>query len=212
MLLRICEKLLCPRFLKSNRLLAQHMLSPLKRRLYIPVMGLMGRRYIHGIHILIKRLRITVRLYLPLICKPFSAFLMRVIYGLRTHTTHKFRLRHKTVGNPAGSNNANALDMLTLLSEHRAGDILCPIQIDYLAVITDIVKDSHPVRTDREDIDMVLLNVTDLLPQCLFNDNLIHKSGFSHILHTDRKRIYDVELSSLHIVFLCRHADDQIVA
>ena len=188
------------------------MFSPLKRRLHISIMGLMGRCHIHGIYILIKGFCITVRLYLPLLRKVFSAFPVRIIYGLRTHAAHKFRLRHKTVGNPAGSDNADALNMLTLLPEHRTGDILCPFQINYIAVITDIVKDSHPVRTDREDIDMVLLNVTNLLSQCLFNDNFIHKSSFSHIFHTDRKRIYDVELSSLHIVFFCRHADDQIVA
>lgn len=69
-----------------------------------------------------------------------------------------------------------------------------------------------PVGADRKDVDPVFLDVFDLLPLVILDDDLIRKAGFLHVFDPRHDRIHEIQLSARLIEMLRRHTDDQIVA
>ena len=94
----------------------------------------------------------------------------------------------------------------------RTGNALGAREIDHLAVLVQVVELPLPVGSDGEDIDIILLDIIDLLPHIVLDDDLIGISGSFHGLDTLQDIIADVEFAATPVEAVARHTDNEVIA
>ena len=97
------------------------------------------------------------------------------------HAAYEFCLDDKAAGDPPIADYADAVDVVPALAQSRAGNIFRALKVNDFAVFVQIVELPDPIRTDREDVDVVALNVDDFLPDVLFDDNFVREARFLHV-------------------------------
>lgn len=188
------------------------MLAGFEGALGIVVMGQVRRGDIDGIDSLDEDAEVVVGLESELFCKDVGLGLVGIEDGDDIGPAHDLGFRDEPAGNPTGADDPNLADILCLLTELRAGDTLGARQIDYLAVLVQIVELPHPVGPDGEDIDIILLNIVDLLPHIVLDDHLIGIACSLHGLDSFQDIVPDIEFSPPPVEAIARHPDDQIIA
>ena len=102
-------------------------------------------------------------------------------------------------------------DAGVLVAQLGAGDALGALEVDDLAVVLEVVELAQPVRADREDVDLVLLDVVDLLAFVLLDDHLVGEAAVLHVLDAIHQALLDVQLAAGVVEVLGRDRDDQVV-
>lgn len=188
------------------------MLAGLEGALGIVVMGQVRRGDIDGIDLLDEGVKVVEGLEAELMGKGVSLGFVGIEDGDDIGTTNYLGFRNEPAGDPARSDDPNLTDILRLLAELRAGDALGARKIDHLAVLVQIVELPHPVRPDGEDIHIILLDIIDLLPHIVLDDDLIGISGSFDGLDTFQDIVPDIEFSTSPVKAVARHTDNQIIA
>lgn len=85
-------------------------------------------------------------------------------------------------------------------------------EIDHLAVLVQVVELPLPIGPDGEDIDIILLDIVDLLPHIVLDDDLIGISGSFDGLDPLQDIITDVEFAAPPVETVAGHTDNEIVA
>ena len=89
---------------------------------------------------------------------------------------------------------------------HGAGDALRPLEVAHLAEVFQVIEFPLPIRAQDEKIDAVFLDVLDLLPDVILDDDLVGKAGLFDVLDTRHQGVHDVELAARLIEALRRPA------
>lgn len=165
-------------FFQHHRLFTDDVFPVLQRGLDIAVMRFVGRGDIDRVHVVVKILNIPVRVEIPLLGEFQCADRVRVVDTLHFDAADAARLAHKAARNASRADDADALDAALFRAEHRTGDVLGSLEVDDLAMVFQIVELSFPVGADRENVDMVLLDVAEFLAYGFLDDNLVGEAGF----------------------------------
>ena len=172
----------------------------------------MGRCNVYKIHRGKEFLHLRIGFYFPSVGKFPCTLPVGIIRPLHADSADKFCLHEKSARDPAGSYDANPLDLLLLLPQHCAGDVPRSLQVNHPAIILQIIKISHPVGTNGKNIDIIFFDIVKFLPLGLLDDNLIGKPGLSHIFDARQQGIYYIQLSPGPVVGLRGHAHDQVIS
>jgi hypothetical protein len=132
--------------------------------------------------------------------------------SLDVDTAHEVRLGDETVGDAAGADDAEPHHAGVLVAQLGARDALGALEVDDLAVVLQVVELAQPVGTDREDVDVVPLDVVDLLALVLLDDHLIGEAALLDILDPVHEALLDVQLAAGVVEVLGGDGDDQVVA
>ena len=197
---------------EDKRDLAEDMLAGLEGTLGIVVMGQVGRGDIDGIDLLDEGVEIVEGLEAELMGKGISLSRIGIEDSYDIGPAHDLGFRNEPTGNPARADDPNLADILCLLTELRAGDSLGARKIDHLAVLVQIVELPHPVGPDGEDIHIILLDIIDLLPHIILDDNLIGIPGSLDGLNTFEDIVSDIEFTTAPVEAIARHPNNQIIA
>lgn len=184
------------------------MFACLERALGVVVMGQVGRGNIDGIDLLDEGVEIVDGLEAELMGKGVSLGLVGIEDGDDIGPAHDLGFRDEPTGDPTGTDNPDLADILSLFAELCAGDALGARKIDYLAVLVQIVELPHPIGPDGKDIHVILLDIINLLPHIILDDDLIGISSCLHGLYALQDIVPDIELSSPPVEAIARYTDD----
>ncbi len=188
------------------------MFAGLEGTLGVVVMGQVGRGNIDCIDLLDEGVEIFEGLKIELFGEGVGLGLVGIEDGDDICPAHNLGFRYEPAGYPAGTDDTDLADILRFLTELRAGNALGARKIDHLAVLVQVVELSLPVGPDGEDIDIILLDIVNLLPNIVLDDDLIGISGCFDGLDTLQDIIAHIEFPSPPVETVARHTDDEIVA
>ena len=95
---------------------------------------------------------------------------------------------------------------------HRARYAFGTLEVTDFAKFLEIVEFPCPIRPQHEDIHPIFLDVLDLLPDMVLDDDLVSKTGFPDIFDTRHQGVDHVQLASGLVETFRRDADNQIIA
>ena len=125
---------------------------------------------------------------------------------------HHLCFGHETMGDTTTADDANAIDVLALGTEHGAADAFGTRQIDDLAVFVEVVELAYPVAADGEDVDIVLLDVVDLLTEVVLDDDFVGVASGLDGLDTLEDVVAHIELAATTVEAVAGDSDNEIVA
>ncbi len=125
---------------------------------------------------------------------------------------HYLGFGHETMGDATTADDAYAVDVLALGTEHGATDAFGAGQIDDLAVFVEVVELALPIAADGEDVDIVLLDVVDLLTEVVLNDDFVGVACGLDGLDTLEDVVAHIELAATTVEAVAGDSDDEIVA
>lgn len=126
-------------------------------------------------------------------------------------TADDLRLGDEPPRNTAGADNADAECLLGLLAELSAGDAFRTRKVDNLAILIQVIELPYPVRSDGEDIDIVLLDIINLLAYIVLDDDLVSISRRLHGLNALQDIVPGVEFPTSLVERVTRNPDDQVI-
>ena len=185
----------------------------LERPLRVGIVELMRRADVDSVDMLVKCLLIRRRELQPEFPgKACRAFRVRIVDANELHTADVACLRHEPPGDAPAADEAHADDFMIVDPPHGTGDALRPLEVAHLAEVFQVIEFSLPIGAQDEKIDAVFLDVLDLLPDMVLDNDLIGEAGLLDVLDARHQGVHDVELAARLIEALRRHADDQVVA
>ncbi len=132
--------------------------------------------------------------------------------GFYLHSAYARGLACETWRDTSTTYDAEAQSFLHFVAKLRARNALCPGQIDHLAVLAEVVEFAFPVAANGKDVDTVFLHVVDFLAYIIFDDYLVGQTSSSHCFDALEHVVAHVELSSVSVEIIVRHAYYQSVA
>ena len=128
------------------------------------------------------------------------------------HAGHILRLLVEAGRDPARPDDAQLHDGTRGIALLRRGDVGRPVKIHHPAVLVQVVELAAPVRALDENIHAVALDILDLLPEMVLDDDLVRETGPADIVNPGHNVIHEIQLAACLVEMLRRHPDDQIIA
>ncbi len=121
------------------------------------------------------------------------------------------RLGHEAPRDAAGADDADAIGILCLLTKLSTRDAFRTREVDYLAVLVQVVELPYPVRADGEDIDIVFLDIINLLAYIVLDDDFVGIPRRLHGLNAFQDIVPGVEFPTSLVERVTRNPDDQVI-
>ena len=192
--------------------LAQHVTAGKQAALGIVVVREMWGGDIDGIDVGDKLVEVGIGLDAMLRGKGFGLSPIGIEDGYYLCPIHHLGFGHETMGDATTADDANAIDVLALGTEHGTADAFGAGQIDDLAVFVEVVELALPIAADGEDVDIVLLDVVDLLTEVILDDDFVGVACGLDGFDTLEDVVADIELAATTIEAVAGDSDDEIVA
>lgn len=198
---------------QHHRDLAQHVFAARQTALDIFVMRQVGRCHIYRIDILDERVeRRVIERDTVAVGEAAGLFDVGIQDSRDLDSAHKPTFGNEPLGNTACADDTQTIGRLGFRTEHRRRNSLRPRQIDYLTELIEIIEFAFPIRPYGKNIDIVTLDVVDLLPYVIFDDDLIRIARLAYGLHALQYVIAHIEFSAFPVETIARDPDDQVVA
>ena len=191
---------------------AQHMTAGKQAALGIVVVRKMRGGDIDGIDVGDELVEVGKGIDAMLRGKGLSLSPIGIQDGYHLCPIHHLGFGHETMGDATTADDANAIDVLALGTEHGAADAFGAGQIDDLAVFVEVVELAYPVAADGEDIDIVLLDIVDLLTEVVLDDDFVGIACGLDGLDSLEDVVAHVELAATAVEAVAGDTDDEIVA
>ena len=192
--------------------LAQYMTACQEAALGVVVVREMRGSNIDGIDVGDELVEVGIGLDAVLRGKGLSLSPIGIQDGYHLCPIHHLGFGHETMGDTSAADDANAIDVLALGTEHGTADAFGAGQIDDLAGFVEVVELAYPVAADGEDVDIVLLDIVDLLTEVVLDDDFVGVAcgldGFDSLEDV----VAHVELAATAVEAVAGDTDNEIIA